>query len=165
MRVWKFLAIMHRLKLVLLFIFILVKVKVSARTESNAKPAFSKSLSHAVLAIIFSAGEECCYLYGSVPRNESSCVFEGRQTTLSFLMYNPHDSFTNFTVRWFKNADPTRAAASTEEITDIQNKNHLFYKIASITTLAVNCTTSPLHRTYSSCPYTTSPQTKRLLLV
>ena len=85
-------AIMHRLKLVLLFIFALVKVtltvKVSAGIESNSKP-FSKSLPHADLVInYFSASEKCCYLYGSVPRNESNCVLEGRQTTLSFANKN-----------------------------------------------------------------------------
>ena len=86
-------------------------------------------------------------MYGSVPRNESNCVVEGRQIALQFIVYNPHDSFTNFTVRWFRNADLTRAAASTEEITGIENEYYFFYEFASMTNLAFqNCTTSPLYR-------------------
>ena len=146
----KFLAIMqYRLKSVLLFIFVLVEVKVSAGTESNAK-LFSKYFIPCRLTYkFFSEGEECCYLYGSVPRNESNCVVEGRQIALYFIVYNPHDSFTNFTVRWFRNADPTRAAASSEEIkvTGIQVEYYFFYEIVSMTSLVFqNCSTGPLYR-------------------
>ena len=46
---------------------------------------------------------QCCYQYGSVPRNESNCVVEGRQLSLNCIVNNPHDNFTNLTVRWFRN--------------------------------------------------------------
>ena len=50
-------------------------------------------------------------------------------------------------MRWFRNSDPTRATASTEVITGIQDQQYLsVYEIASTTNLAFqNCTTSPLY--------------------
>ena len=46
---------------------------------------------------------QCCYQYGSVPRNESNCVVEGRQLSLNCIVNNPQDNFTDLTVRWFRN--------------------------------------------------------------
>ena len=48
--------------------------------------------------------DECCYIYGSVPYNDSICVPEGSQVTLNYFIYNPHDDFTNLTVTWFRSA-------------------------------------------------------------
>lgn len=45
---------------------------------------------------------ECCYSYGSVPRNDSNCVQEAKPFTLTCSILNPHDTFTNLSVRWFK---------------------------------------------------------------
>ena len=61
--------------------------------------------------------DQCCYLYGSVPRNDSNCVPENGQFTLQYIIYNPHDPFTNLTVRWFRSMDMTRAISLTEVIT------------------------------------------------
>ena len=70
----------------------------------------------------FHLGDRCCYFYGSVPRNESNCVIEGRQLALNFIIYNPRDEFTNLAVRWFRWPDMTRTASqSIEEITEIQD--------------------------------------------
>ena len=55
----------------------------------------------------FFVGDDCCYVYGSVPRNETNCVHKGRQLTHSCTIYNPRDEFTNLTVRWLRNADMT----------------------------------------------------------
>ena len=47
---------------------------------------------------------ECCYIYGSVPRNDSICVPDEDQLALMYTIYNPHDNFTNLTVTWFRSA-------------------------------------------------------------
>ena len=46
--------------------------------------------------------DECCYVYGSVPRNNTNCVPEGGRLNLNYIIYNPHDIFTNLTVTWFR---------------------------------------------------------------
>ena len=46
--------------------------------------------------------DECCYSYASVPRNDTFCVPEGEQVYLLCAIINPHDSFTNLTVTWFR---------------------------------------------------------------
>ena len=59
--------------------------------------------------------DECCYIYGSVPSNDSICVPEGGQLPLNCIIYNPHDMFTNLTVTWFKST--TEDMSSYESIT------------------------------------------------
>ena len=93
------------------------------------------------------ADNQCCYFYGSVPRNETNCVPEGRQIVFNFIVINPHDNFTNLTVKWFRNADVTRAAALTEEITYIQNQYQLFHYPSYTPSVTIqDCTIGPLHR-------------------
>ena len=53
---------------------------------------------------MFIESDECCYIYGSVPKNDSFCVTEGDLVILNYIVYNPHDNFTNLTVTWFKSA-------------------------------------------------------------
>ena len=86
--------------------------------------------------------DQCCYMYGSVLRNESNCIPEGiTQTTFNFIVINPHDNFTNLTVKWFRNADMARAATATEELT---NEYQLATNSAS--EILGNCTVGPLYR-------------------
>ena len=65
---------------------------------------------------IVCADGQCCYLYGSVPRNDSNCVPENGQFILNYIVYNPRDNFTDLTVRWFRSMDTTRDTSSTEAI-------------------------------------------------
>lgn len=37
-----------------------------------------------------------------MPRNNSNCVPEGEQFSVSCIVFNPHDNFTNLSVSWFK---------------------------------------------------------------
>ena len=88
-------------------------------------------------------------MYGSVPHNESNCVIEGRQIALNFIIYNPRDNFTNWTVRWFRNDNMSRATLSTEELTHNQSEYILFQVNASNLSLAngnINCSAGPLYR-------------------
>ena len=55
----------------------------------------------------FVVTDECCYIYGSIANDRNNCVPEGRQFNLNFIIYNPHDNFTNLTVRWFRNTAAT----------------------------------------------------------
>ena len=49
--------------------------------------------------------DECCYIYGSIPKNEVNCVPEGESLTLTYIIFNPHDNFTNLTVTWFRSIE------------------------------------------------------------
>ena len=102
------------------------------------------------MKLIFThTGYQCCYLYGSVPHNESNCVAEGSQLSLNFYIYNPHDNFTNMTVRWFRNGNMARSSSSNEEITDNQSEYMLFQDNASNPSLTIeniNCSAGPLYR-------------------
>ena len=60
--------------------------------------------------------DECCYIYGSIANDRNNCVPEGRQFNLNFIIYNPHDNFTNLTVRWFRNTTATVNMLTDDEI-------------------------------------------------
>ena len=62
------------------------------------------------------ADNQCCYLYGSVPTNNSVCVIDGRTLGLTCYVYNPHIPFTDLTVRWFRSTEETREVSSIEEL-------------------------------------------------
>ena len=78
--------------------------------------------------------DQCCYSYGSVPRNDSNCVPGGSQFSLNCIVYNPRDIITNLTVRWFR----SREALSAEAITDIQG-GYTFLRRNTVG-LTKNCT-------------------------
>ena len=103
-----------------------------------------------ILHIIYYTGDQSCYCYGSLPNNESNCVTEGRQLTLNFIVYNPHDNFTNMTIRWFRNGHITRKTSSNEEIMDIQSEYMLSQEYASNPSTdignSINCSAGPLYR-------------------
>lgn len=67
--------------------------------------------------------QSCCYFYGSVPRNDSNCVVQTSTHVLSYAVYNPHDIFSNLTMRWFRNMGRD-ASSLTVELTDTQNEYH-----------------------------------------
>ena len=101
-----------------------------------------------ILHIIYYTGDQCCYCYGSLPDNKRYCVTEGRQLTLNFYVYNPHDNFTNMTIIWFRNGNIERNASSNEEIMDIQSDYSFRQDIAFIPSLRnnINCSAGPLYR-------------------
>ena len=104
-----------------------------------------KLIRYSTRLLHISADEECCYFYGSVPRNDSNCIPEGTQLNLNFIVINPRDNFTNLTVKWFRNADIARAATATEELTNIQHEHYLIRASTSSLTIG-NCTAGPLYR-------------------
>lgn len=67
---------------------------------------------------------ECCYLYGSAPRNDSNCVPADDQLSLICAIYNPRDSYTNLTVTWFRSA--TQDTQNYEEIPTVSD--HYVYR-------------------------------------
>ena len=89
-------------------------------------------------------------MYGSVPRNESNCVIEGRPTALNFIIYNPRDNFTNLTVKWFRSDNMARATSSNEELTHNQSEYYVLSQDnASNSSLTIGnnyCPTGPLYR-------------------
>ena len=92
-------------------------------------------------------GYQCCYMYGSVPHNESNCVYEGRQLSLHFIVYNPHDTLTELTVRWFRSDNITRTALSTEEIQD-SNEYELLLELSSESAVDINIENCNHNRLY-----------------
>ena len=74
--------------------------------------------------------DDCCYLYGSVPRSDINCVPEGGQLALSFIIYNPHDNFSNFTVTWFRS---TTGDMSAYEAVPIDSNNNVFISRSPVT--------------------------------
>ena len=86
-------------------------------------------------------------MYESVPRNESNCVVEGTGIILNYYVSNPHDNFTNLTVRWFRNNNVERPQTSTLEITDLQNRFELHRGELSVEGInADNCSYGLLYR-------------------
>ena len=84
--------------------------------------------------------DDCCYIYGSVPRNDTNCVPEGEQLFLHYTIYNPHENFTNMTVTWYRSTTKDR---STYEILPTSSE---FYHYAthhsSISIQETNCSLS-----------------------
>ena len=72
--------------------------------------------------------DECCYSYASVPRNDTFCVPEGEQVNLYCAIINPHDSFTNLTVTWFRSG--TVDMSIFDEISTT-SEEYGFYKVVS----------------------------------
>lgn len=83
--------------------------------------------------------DECCYIYGSVPCNESNCIPEGRHLSLNFVIYNPHDIFSNLTVTWFRST--TKDISNYEVIPTISNE-YQYYRVNA---------TVPLSPTNGNC--------------
>ena len=88
-------------------------------------------------------------MYGSKPHNGSNCVHEGTQVSLTYFILNPHDNFTNLTVKWFKanNVSQYESTLDSEAITDSQG-DYQFYAVNSTrnTSLRVSCNIGPLYR-------------------
>ena len=73
-------------------------------------------------------GYDCCYLYGSFPRNDGNCVPQGDQLTHRCTVYNPRDEFTNLTVRWLRQRTEVEGGAMpwpTEIVTVMQGVHEL----------------------------------------
>ena len=66
-------------------------------------------------------GYDCCYLYGSFPRNDSNCVPQGDQLTHMCTVYNPRDEFTNLTVRWLRQRTDSVEGGAMPYLTEIVN--------------------------------------------
>ena len=90
---------------------------------------------------------QCCYLYGSIPRNGSNCVHEGTQVTLTHYILNPHDYFTNLTVKWFKADDLSRyeSTPDSEAIPDSQG-HYQFFAVINTQNTSDSCNIGPLYR-------------------
>ena len=84
--------------------------------------------------------DQCCYLYGSVPRNDSNCVPDGSQLNLNFVIHSPHDSSTNFTVKWF------RSNTATEAITNDSQGKYILLRHNDSISPTNNCSRGTLHR-------------------
>ena len=92
-------------------------------------------------------GDDCCYLYGSVPHNDSNCVPQGGQLTHRCTVYNPRDEFTNLSVRWLRvRTEVIRGAVPwpTEMVTYIQGAYEL-YEYRPPTNLSRTCTHGVLY--------------------
>ena len=62
-------------------------------------------------------------------------------------MNNPHDNFTNLTVKWFRNNNTERLEALTIEVTNFQNQFQLYREELSVVGMnAANCSYGPLYR-------------------
>ena len=113
-------------------------------THSNA---FISSFS--ILYCFMAADIQCCYLYGSRARNGSNCVPEGARVTLTHYILNPHDNFTNLTVKWFK-ADNVpmpmyESSLDSKAITSTQS-NYQFHSISQPQNTSQSCDIGPLYR-------------------
>jgi hypothetical protein len=87
--------------------------------------------------------DQCCYFYGSVPRNNSSCIPEGDQLPLNYIVHNPRDAFTNLSVQWYRSRDMSAVA---EDIADIQSTDYIFFSyIPRMSNLQRNCTQGTLY--------------------
>ena len=87
--------------------------------------------------------DECCYIYGSVPNNDTFYVPEGEAIFLNYIIYNPHDNFTNLTVTWFRS--DTEDSFEAIPITSEGYKNFQY----EITRAQSNTSLSSLMRTCS----------------
>ena len=97
------------------------------------------------------ADSQCCYLYGSVPHNDSNCIPENGQFILNYIVYNPRDNFTDLTVRWFRSMDVTRATSSTEVIATSVSSEYIltrtqFPGAVTSSTVDTNCTQGSLYK-------------------
>ena len=88
--------------------------------------------------------DQCCYFYASAPHNESNCIPQGQELSLECIIHNPRDSFTNFSVRWFRSSDTLSALA--EDIADIQSTEYVLYNLTpKMTILQRSCTQGRLY--------------------
>ena len=73
---------------------------------------------------------QSCYLYGSVPRNDTNCVPEGSQVSLLYIVYNPRDPFTNLMVKWFRSSSDVTSAM---EVSPSESDEYFFLRHNSST--------------------------------
>lgn len=88
------------------------------------------------------ADDQSCYLFGSVLRNNRTCVPEGSQVLPYYDIHNPHDSYTNFTAKWFR-------SANNMTVTDLEimNLTHEYQHMQLFSSESIeNCTQGPLYR-------------------
>lgn len=78
--------------------------------------------------------DECCYIYGSFPYNNSVCVPEGQPVVFNYIIYNPHDNSTNLTVTWFRTT--TNDTSSSEIIPAISEGHKNFSRFSEVITLS-----------------------------
>ena len=90
--------------------------------------------------------DECCYIYTSVPRKGTNCVLEGDQLNLNYIIYNPHDMFTNLTVTWFKSTNDDIMLSYKIISTEHHTRN--FGSMQPTTTVETNCSLSIYKDTY-----------------
>ena len=87
--------------------------------------------------------DQCCYFYGSAPRNDSNCVPEGDQLPLNCIIYNPRDIFSNLSVQWFRSRNMSALA---EGIAPIPSTEYTFLRQNQRnTSLQRNCTQGTLY--------------------
>lgn len=100
-----------------------------------------------LIFIVYVLDDQCCYLYGSVQRNERNCVPEGSVFSLNGIVYNPHDRYTNLTVRWFKANSPpaTGTSATRPEIIPDNHSDYNFSIYNAMTSSSRSCTDGPLY--------------------
>ena len=82
--------------------------------------------------------DECCYSYASVPRNDTFCVSKGEQVDLHCIIINPHDSFTNLTVTWFRSTTEDMSVFDEISATSNEYRSSNFNSNA-VNSLSVNC--------------------------
>ncbi len=69
--------------------------------------------------------------------------------SLNGVVYNPHDMYTNLTVRWFKSNDPPTLKGTSETMPEIISDNSSDYIISrfiATTSSTRSCTDGPLYR-------------------
>ena len=105
---------------------------------------------------IYTITDECCYIYGSVPYNDTNRIPEGGQLVLNYIIYNPHDNFTNVSVIWFRSSTKDR---STYEVLSTFSEEyqyatfHTSLASSSVDGLGTNCSLSLYRDTYSILIY------------
>ena len=100
---------------------------------------------------IYTITDECCYIYSSVPYNDTNCIPEGGQLVLNYIIYNPHDNFTNVSVIWFRSGTKDR---STYELLPTFSEEYQYATLhrslaSSVDGLGTNCSLSLYRDTYS----------------
>ena len=125
-------------------ILLFLTAKLVPRTECNGKLNDELCLYYDNYRVILFIVDECCYLYGSVPYNGTNCVPEGGQITLNYIIYNPHDNFTNLTVTWFRSeTEDTSSYEMLPTVTAPQEYTIKFFKAIEVslaeTELMSNC--------------------------
>ena len=131
----------------LLFSVVLLAVEAWSRTERNSNLQQCIYLFIRFYIFVHTDTQQCCYLYGSTPRNGSNCVREGTQFSLIYFILNPHDNFTNLTVKWFKadNVSRYESTPDSEAIPDSQG-DYQFYASVSTQNTSFSCNIGPLYR-------------------